>query len=212
MNASEGILRSMDVLLDDKKALLIKEGQQLALKIKEDVQKQIDELRAKAPMKEQVNTRIANVEKQLQTEKQDWILQFNKKRSSLISLIFSDALERIIKAKNLPVYEESLYSLYQEVISEIGDSPALIHITKGYTHVLTGRIPAKYEIKDDLSENGVVIEQLDVSVSIINTIESRLEAKREELEISINNAFFKELEVLPWESSVLDTITPDFMD
>ena len=53
------------------------------------------------------------------------------------------------------------------------------------------------------TENGVVIEQLDVFVSIVNTIESRLEAKREELEISINNAFFKELEVLPWESSVL---------
>ena len=212
MNASEGILRSMDVLLEDKKALLIKEGQQLALKIKKDVQKQIEELKANTSMKGQVDARIANIERQLQTEKYDWILQFNKKRSALISLIFSDALERIIKAKELPVYEESLYSLYQEIISEIGDSPAIIHITKGYTHVLTDRIPANCEIKDDLSENGVVIEQLDISVSIVNTIESRMEAKRLELEISINTAFFKELEVQPWESKVLDTIMPDFMD
>ncbi len=211
-NSSDGILESMDMMLAHLKEIIIDEGKKQASQIHEEAYFRLEELKSKNLYQRKKESALIEVRKKVRQRTNQWTTSFNSTRERLIKNSLEEVFKTLKGIKGTKIYPELIKALYYELESELEDHPIIIHVTRDSGKFLPS-IPPNCQVKEDLTEIGVLLEFIEHSIVIENTLESRLRLIQPEIELLINNELFSGMEEPPWkESQILDILMRESTD
>jgi len=212
----EGFLDTLDTMLDSMIAEIDLETKN---KIEKIEKKTRDELNKIENLKREISkdkTRLElEISQELKVRRRFWFRKLNHERSIILEHFFSE-LQQMIREipEKKPFFAELLKKLILETVNSVNDTSMVIHVTKGSKDLIKDFIVSKeIQVVDDLSQVGVVAVIPEKSITIENTLESRLTLLKRDIIIMINKMLFKDLEEPPWSvSKTLDILMQDFTD
>jgi len=195
-----------EIIINEAKA----KAEEIIAKAKEKIQKLLDDAKKEAEkeVNDIINKQKADAEAQarriLSEARLEARLKLLNAKEDIISDVFNEALERLKEFAQSPNYKQTLENLIKDAALIIGGGnlevllpentnikPDLSKIAKEIekqTGTTTSLVISKDKVK---SIGGVMVRSKDLSFTVDNTFEARLERMREQLRVSIANILFK---------------------
>jgi len=195
-----------EIIINEAKA----KAEEIIAKAKEKIQKLLDD--AKKEAEKEVNDIInkqkadaeAHARRILSEARLEARLKLLNAKEDIISDVFNEALERLKEFAQSPNYKETLENLIKDAALIIGGGnlevllpentnikPDLSKIAKEIekqTGTTISLVISKDKVK---SIGGVMVRSKDLSFTVDNTFEARLERMREQLRVGVANILFK---------------------
>jgi V/A-type H+-transporting ATPase subunit E len=191
--AYENLLKSVDESAQEREQELRQKAQSVVHAISEDTRNQVEEIQ-QSFLAESKKAATIERNKRIYLTKGENKETLIKTKERIVSKAFHNAEQRLSGLRNDPKYPAVFRKLAQEAIESVGGEEFRIHIDKRDTELmkrilsdmnLTGEI-----ITDLQCSGGLVVSTRNESVTISNTLESRLERVKERKKLEVYSVMY----------------------
>jgi V/A-type H+-transporting ATPase subunit E len=191
--AYENLLKSVDESAQEREQELRQKAQSVVHEISEDTRNQVEEIQ-QSFLAESKKAATIERNKRIYLTKGENKETLIKTKERIVSKAFHNAEQRLSGLRNDPKYPAIFRKLAQEAIESVGGGEFRIHIDKRDAELmkrilsdmnLTGEI-----IPDLQCSGGLVVSTRNESVTISNTLESRLERVKERKKLEVYSVMY----------------------
>lgn len=162
------------------------------------------------------NLLVENYQKELTLRKFQWKMAINNEKQKIISGLLEEIKNSFHSFSDSSDNYRILVSLYKEAKEKVGEN-FRIHIPKNTkVNEFKKLLNDDCEIIADLNQYGIIIECLDIPLTIVNTLDSRLEKLKTEIKIGLSKLYWGDIELKEefyWKiPSILDILEQDLKE